>query len=241
MKTYNCLWPGISRIFKFCLISIFLTISVPCYAIEEEDDLLLTLVPIIAASAKHKSTNQINTEKLAGRWYFNRPWDEGVFEEFYRLDKNTVYKIDNSNDYGILGESHGSSNFSYKWNDIAGSWNSSTNYFIIDYWDPNYEVASIYFFNATVGTFGVTHYYYNILTDSILPIGSPATGKRLSNSYKSLQASTEKASSRHHFLYQDYLNAQRKATSTSTRTKPPSLPKHIPSIQQLKQLPNSEN
>lgn len=169
----------------------------------DSDDLLLSIVPIIASMNTTAGGPVQPTEpaavtavkKLGGRWRLYRTSSGYTFEDFARFNKNQV--VNDPDGAIIAGEVALTNAFSYILNAADGVYLSSDKtWFMLDPWGlPSSDLGSMYVFDSTNSPIAASHYYYEPSTLTLSSgIATSTTITRLSTSYKSTE--TEQAKTR---------------------------------------------
>ncbi len=156
-----------------------------------DDDLLLMVVPSIAAVSK----NRIGLEKVSflhGQWkfYYIGSYE---FEDFYRFDKATARASTDPSIYLIDGQGSLYSDFSVNWctGGMIGSFSTKLNEYLVlcDWGFPEYDAGSAYFLTNAHNSFYLIHHFYIPSTGAIQPDPSYGHWQRISSSY--LQINSE--------------------------------------------------
>ena len=137
------------KFFLSGLFAIGMLMNVSTFAAPADDDLLLTVVPVIAAATKLAPGPLGEMQKLSGDWYFDKHWELTSIDEF-RFYKNTAMKED-AVTYTIDGTQF-LSNFSFVYVDaVAGAYDSQQKvYAVVSLWGPpTYDNGSAYVFRST--------------------------------------------------------------------------------------------
>ena len=133
---------------KLIIVLSILFLSLPVFA-SDNDDLLLMIPPIIAASQSNPSDPLVNVKKLSGDWIFDVP----SFDKFeFRFYESTAF-IDPSNKiYTWINGAEFLNNFStfYHSNVIGGYDSQNKFYLVLDLWGPPvYDLGSAFIFKST--------------------------------------------------------------------------------------------
>ena len=158
-----CLDQG-ATIMKSTIFLFFLALLSPQKSTANDDDLLLSIVPTIAATSAWKKPALAPIRKLAGEWtftsFFARP------KAFFRFDQTTARQI-NGSAFGLQhlsGDSSLNSEFSSEWCDgklLAIYYPLYKDYVILCDWGfPTKDLGSVFSFTEVNNTFeyAVTHY-----------------------------------------------------------------------------------
>lgn len=167
----------------------------------DSDDLLLSIVPVIASMNAVPRAPVQPTEpaavtavkKLGGRWRLNRNSSGYSFEDFARFNKTQV--VNDPDGAIIAGQVALSSAFSFILNAADGVYLSSDKtWFILDPWGlPSSDLGSMYVFDSTASPITASHYYYVPSTLTLSSgIDTPTTITRLSATYKTSHDTTSR-------------------------------------------------
>ncbi|GHA00565.1 hypothetical protein GCM10008090_06790 [Arenicella chitinivorans] len=165
----------------------------------DSDDLLLSIVPVIASmNAVPRGPVQPTepaavtaVKKLGGRWRLKRNSSGYSFEDFARFNKTQV--VNDPDGAIIAGQMALTSAFSYILNAADGVYLSGDKtWFVLDPWGlPSSDLGSMYVFDRTASPIAASHYYYVPSTLTLSTgIDTPTTITRLSATYKTTDDTT---------------------------------------------------
>ncbi|RBP51772.1 M35 family metallo-endopeptidase [Arenicella xantha] len=163
---------------------------------DNEGDLLLDIVPILAAVATNTTPQTPNSaltqvKKFSGRWKGLRTSSGYEFNEYFRFLASTAFVV--GNDAGISGESHIDGAFDYKLNNTSGIYLSNpSGWAIFDPWGlPTSDLGSMYVFTTLGANVSASHFYYYPSTLELSSgVATPTAFTKLSSSWKAKESST---------------------------------------------------